>query len=206
MSFLTENTGMPVRTILVLEPYDITWLGIQQMLQTTLGSRASLIRLTETDQLANAIQRYSIDAVLLSAIGHRTEVLPLLQQLALLMRGHQKVHIAAYLRKDLPHLMDLLQAFGVSNVFKGPIDDADLAHYLVPNNRACHPARLTNQECNVAQALLAGKSVTRVAQLMHKDVRTISAHKQALLSKLNMVSRGELQVLGGRLMADEVRL
>ncbi|MGL5387636.1 MAG: helix-turn-helix transcriptional regulator [Serratia sp. (in: enterobacteria)] len=206
MSFLTENTGAPVLNILVLEPYDITWLGIQQMLRTTLGDRVSLIRITETDQLSESVQCHRVDAVLLSAISHRTEVLPLLQQLALLMRCNTKVHIGAYLRKDLPHLVDLLLAFGVNTVFKGLIDEADLAHYLVPNNVACHPVRLTNQECNVAQALLAGKSVSRVAQLMHKDIRTISAHKQALLGKLNMVSRGELQVLGGRLMADEVRL
>lgn len=205
MSFLTENTGIPVRNILVLEPYDITWLGIQQMLRTTMGSRATLIRLTDMDQLANAVQRHSIDTVLLSAISHRSEVLPLLQQLALLMRSHQKVHITAYLRQDLPHLVDLLLAFGVNSVFKGTDNAADLAHYLEPNSQSLPPVRLTHQECNVAQALLSGKSVTRVAQLMHKDIRTISAHKQSLLGKLNMVSRGELQVLGGQLMAGEVR-
>ncbi|MGL5389650.1 MAG: helix-turn-helix transcriptional regulator [Serratia sp. (in: enterobacteria)] len=205
MSFLMENTGTPVRSILVLEPYDITWLGIQQMLHSTLGNRVSLIRLHDTDQLAETAMRHQPEVILLSAVGHRTEVLPLLQQLALLLRAHKKVHIAAYLRKDLPHLADLLQAFGVNTLFKGPMDEAVLAHYLVPHGKACQPVLLTHQECNVAQALLTGKSVTRVAQLMHKDIRTISAHKQALLGKLNMASRGELQVLGGRLMADEAR-
>lgn len=204
MSFLMENTGRPVRTLLVLEPYDLPWLGIQQMLQATLGNCVSLIRLHNTDRLAETAHRHQVDAILLSAVGHRTEVLPLLQQLALIMSGNKNEHIAAYLRKDLPHLEDLLRAFGVDTLFRGPLDAADLAHYVLPNHPVFHPVRLTHQECRVAQALLTGKSVTRVAQLMHKDIRTISAHKQALLGKLNMVSRGELQVLGGRLMADKV--
>ncbi|MFV8981587.1 helix-turn-helix transcriptional regulator [Serratia fonticola] len=206
MSFLMENTGVPVRTLLVLEPYDIPWLGIQQMLRTQLGHRVSLIRLHDTDRLAETAQRHQVDAILLSAVGHRSEVLPLLQQLSLILRSSKQAHIAAYLRKDPPHLEDLLQAFGVNTLFRGPLDAADLAHYLLPHRPVFHPVRLTHQECRVAQALLTGKSVTRVAQLMRKDIRTISAHKQALLGKLNMVSRGELQVLGGRLMADEVRL
>lgn len=205
MPFLIENTGAPVRNILVLEPYDIIWLSIQQMLRTTLGDHVSLIRLHDTNQLAEAVLRYQAEAILLSAVGHRTEVLPLLQQLALILRRHQKVHIAAYLRKALPHMEDLLRGFGVNSLFREPLDAADLAHYLVPHHSAFHPVRLTHQECRVAQALLAGKSVTRVAQLLHRDIRTISAHKQALLGKLNMASRGELQLLGGQLMADEGR-
>lgn len=205
MSFLAEKTGTPVRKILVLEPYDIIWLGIQQMLRTTIGKHVSLERIVEIDQLANTILHDKVDTVLLSVIGHHTETLQLLQQLALIMRGHKKVHIAAYLRKQLPHLANLLRVFGVNTVFGGPIDVTDLAHYLVPDHQIFQPVRLTQQECNVAQALLTGKSVTRVAQLMHRDVRTISAHKQSLLGKLNMVSRGELQVLGGQLMADGLR-
>lgn len=203
MSFLMDSTDIPLHRILVLEPYDISWLGIQQMIQTAMGDRVSLVRITETNSLADAVQLLQVDTVLLSAIGHRTEMLPLLQQLSLIIRTGKTVHIAAYLRKELPHLEDLLLAFGVSTVFEGPVDAAELAHYLVPNKQKCPSARLTQQERNVAQALLAGKSVTRVAQLMHKDVRTISAHKQSVLGKLNMVSRGELQLLGGRLMAQE---
>ena len=203
MSFLTKNTDIPLRSILVLEPYDITWLGIRQMLRTTLGKDVALIRISETDELADTALHHTVDTVLLSAIGHRTEVLPLLQQLSLLMQCHKKVHITAYLRKELPHMADLLLAFGVNNVFKRPIDATELSHLLKPHWSGFPPVRLTQQERNVAQALLTGKSVTRVAQLMHKDIRTISAHKQSLLGKLNMAGRGELQVLGGRLMAEE---
>lgn len=203
MSFLTKNTHIPLRSILVLEPYDITWLGIRQMLRTTLGKDVALIRISDTDRLADTTLHHSVDTVLLSAIGHRSEALPLLQQLSLIMRCHKKVHIVAYLRKELPHLVDLLLAFGVDDVFKGAIDAPELVHYLRPAKSDFHLVRFTQQERNVAQCLLAGKSVTRVAQLMHKDVRTISAHKQSLLGKLNMAGRGELQVLGGRLMAEE---
>lgn len=204
MSVFMENTQFPLRTILVLEPYDITWLGVQQMLHSTLGNSISLIRLSETARLADAAQRYQADAVLLSAIGHRTEVLPLLQQLSLLMRATRPVHIAAYLRNEMPHLQDLLLAFGVNTVFRGPLAAPELARHLMPAYPNTQTARLTYQERNVAQALLAGQSVTRVAQLMHKDIRTISAHKQSLLGKLNMAGRGELQLLGGRLMAGGV--
>lgn len=198
-----QNTGIPLPGILVLEPYDITWLGIQQLLQTALGKDVSLIRISKTAKLADSVSSYPVDTVLLSAIGHRTEVLSLLRQLSLIMRCNKKVHIAAYLHKELPHLTDLLRAFGVDCVFTGPIDTVKLVDCLKPHKPEFQPVRLTQQERNVAQALLAGESVTRVAQLMHKDIRTISTHKQSLLGKLNMAGRGELQLLGGRLMAEK---
>lgn len=204
MPFHFKNTGIPLYRILVLEPYDIAWLGIQNMIRTTLEDRVSMIRIRDTNALADAALHYRGDVVLVSAVAHHVGVLPLLHQLSVMHRYERTFHIAAYLRKDVPHLKELLLAFGVNRVFGEPMDPIGLTQYLMPT-AVDHPGtRLTPQERNVAQALLTGKSVTRVAQLMHKDVRTISAHKQAVLGKLNMASRGELQVLGGRLMAGGV--
>ncbi|MBW7981538.1 response regulator transcription factor [Enterobacillus tribolii] len=67
------------------------------------------------------------------------------------------------------------------------------------------PARFTRRECCVTQALLSGQNVSHVARVMGKDIRTISAYKQSVLDKMKMVHSGELQVLGGNLMAAEVK-
>lgn len=201
MSFLMENTGDYLRRVLVLEPYDINWLGIKPIIEATFGNRILLVRISDTDKLAETALHYQVDSILLSAVGHHIDMLSLLRQLSKISRYHQHFQIAAYLRNELPHLEDLLLAFGVNVVFREGIDAVNTFHYLVPGRRAFRPGRLTPQEQNVAQALLAGQTVTRVAQLMHRDIRTISSHKRALLAKLKMTGSGELQVLGGSLMA-----
>lgn len=204
MPFHVKNNDIPLYRLLVLEPYDMTWMGIRQMIHATMGNRVSLIRLRDTDRLAAEARHHQVDGVLLGAVPHHIDILPLLHQLSLMFHHEQICHIAAYLENPVPHLENLLLAFGVDRVFRGTLDANDLTRCLMPTINDYQGVTLTAQERCVAQALLTGKSVTRVAQLMHRDVRTISAHKHSLLCKLGMAGRGELQVLGGRLMAADI--
>lgn len=51
---------------------------------------------------------------------------------------------------------------------------------------------LTGKEIDVLGSLLAGHTVSRIAQMLHRDIRTISTHKCSAMAKLGFKNDGEL--------------
>lgn len=198
--------GSCARRILVLESADITWLGLCRLAEQSGMKDVSLMRIPTLDRLADMVNHYAPDMLLLTSVGRKTEILPLLQQLSDIVSRHPELHIVALLKQELPHLADLLRAFGVAKLFIHPPSVDELSAVLTAAAFPPHEERLrllTPQERNVAKALLRGYSVSRIAQTFGKNVRTVSTQKQSVIHKLNMTNPGELQVLGGRLMSTD---
>lgn len=198
--------GYSARRILVLESADITWLGLCSLLEKSGLRGISLMRVPNLDKLTEMVGHYSPDVLLLTSVGRKAEILPLLNQLSDIMAHRPLLHTVALLKQKVPHLAALLHGFGVATIFNQPPSPEALFDQLVAS--PSHPAEdkmavLTLQERNVAKALLCGYSVSRLARVLGKNVRTVSAQKQSVIHKLNMSNTGELQVLGGRLMVTE---
>ncbi|MBK5071721.1 response regulator transcription factor [Budviciaceae bacterium CWB-B4] len=205
MSLIKKDTDNSAHTILVLEPCDLAWFGIQQMLQVSPENNMMLIRIHDTDKLADALcQHHEADTLLLTNIGRGTDTLVLLQQLTIISNGDQRIHIAAYLSDTVSYLKGLLVGFGVNEVFSMPAGPEEFVESIMLRNEKGRAAVLSPQERYITQALLAGLSVGDVAQLSGRDIRTISTQKKSAMNKLHMVNSGELQVLGGRMMAREI--
>lgn len=67
-----------------------------------------------------------------------------------------------------------------------------LALDAMPNSdRAAHHA-LSDRELQVLRLLLAGSSVTEIAEQLHLSVKTISTHKARMMQKLNITSQADL--------------
>ncbi|QBH97631.1 hypothetical protein EKN56_15195 [Limnobaculum zhutongyuii] len=192
------------QTILVLEPCDIAWFGIQHLAQMSVKKHITLVRISDTATLADAVSQYQADTLLLTNIGRGTDTLALLQQMTAIAGYDKKIHITAYLCNTVSYLKDLLLGFGVNAVFSMPADPEEFLHSIMLRKEKQKVSLLSPQERYIAQALLAGLSVGDVAQLSGRDVRTISTQKKSVMNKLHMVNPGELQVLGGRMMAREI--
>ncbi|MBW7984199.1 helix-turn-helix transcriptional regulator [Enterobacillus tribolii] len=194
------------RRILVLEPADITWLGLCRLIETSGKKEIALMRVASADSLEQYISCYAPDMLLLTSVSYRDEILPLVQRLSEITLRYPSLPVTALLKQSIPYLAELLMAFGVTTVLMQSPPLEELADILTT---PAHPAsksrgvQLSLNERNVAKALLSGYSVTRLARMLGKDVRTVSAQKRSVIHKLNMSNAGELQVLGGRLMTTE---
>ncbi|WP_426505067.1 LuxR C-terminal-related transcriptional regulator [Serratia proteamaculans] len=60
-------------------------------------------------------------------------------------------------------------------------------------------ARLTPNERIIMQALLSGQELTAIAWKLHRDIRTISSHKQRAMARLALTSNAMLYALGALL-------
>ncbi|WP_413503252.1 LuxR C-terminal-related transcriptional regulator [Serratia proteamaculans] len=60
-------------------------------------------------------------------------------------------------------------------------------------------ARLTPTEHIIMQALLSGQELTAIAWKLHRDIRTISSHKQRAMARLALTSNAMLYALGALL-------
>ncbi|MBW7981537.1 hypothetical protein [Enterobacillus tribolii] len=83
--------------ILVLEPTDVLWLGIQQMLNQPGIKKAALWRIRTPDELGAALRLHLPNVLLLTSVGSGTAVLSLLKQLSTLLPLHPNVRVMAFL-------------------------------------------------------------------------------------------------------------
>ncbi|MDW5498654.1 LuxR C-terminal-related transcriptional regulator [Pseudomonas lundensis] len=60
-------------------------------------------------------------------------------------------------------------------------------------------ARLTPNERIIMQGLLSGQELTTIAWRLHRDIRTISSHKQRAMARLALTSNAMLYALGALL-------
>lgn len=194
--------GHASRRILVLEPSDIKWMGMYQLLRIHRKRDVYLHRIRQPGELGEILDQYNPDALLLTSVGRGTEVLPLLPHLSDSVMRYPRLHIVTILNQEMAHLADLLHGFGSARIFPYVPEPAVLLDSLSAPAAWLAGERsslMTLQERNVVQAMLAGYSVSQIAQQSGKNVRTISAQKQSLMLKLKMTNTGELQVLGGKL-------
>lgn len=193
--------------MIVLEPADLRWMGIQQILHDAGMPENKLHRICSPDTLNDTLRSHRPDILLLSSVNNMAS---LLNTLLTLRTTSPRLYIMALLRQDAPYLRELLQGFGVDQVLAVQTLAAELPGLLYEYGQAQYfrptMPRFTRQECYVMQALLAGYSVSQVARAQGKNIRTVSAQKQSVLGKMKMAHSGELQVLGGYLMTAEVRL
>lgn len=138
----------------------------------------------------------------LDLIRHVRSMAPKLPILVLSMHAEDQYAIRAirsgasgYLNKDSApgQLMAALKKVAGGGTYISQSTAEQLALGLTPNARAELPHRaLSDREHEVFMAIVAGRSMTEIADAMNLSIKTVSTHKSRIMEKMRMDSVAEL--------------
>ena len=164
------------------------------------GFSEDVISHYETLQHVIDCPKRNIPDILIACIDEHNE--DVVAQLRDLNQLKDNVAILVETAQLHPAFIGLLSAMGIPvisrnasayiEVMKYYRESSFFANWSVLGNK-----RLTPKEFEVLMYLLEGLSVTNIARLMHRDVRTISTHKRNAMWCVGLKSSGEVQFLGG---------
>lgn len=126
---------------------------------------------------------------------------PRLRILVLSMHGEQQYAVRAYkagasgyLTKDSAsaQLVAAIRKIAAGGVYISPAAAEQLALGAMPGGSALPHNALSNREFEVLRLIVAGGSLTDIAQSLHLSVKTVSTHKTRILQKLNLSSTADL--------------
>lgn len=126
---------------------------------------------------------------------------PRLRILVLSMHGEQQYAVRAYkagasgyLTKDSAsaQLVAAIRKIAAGGVYISPAAAEQLALGAMPGGSALPHNALSNREFEVLRLIVAGGSLTDIAQSLHLSVKTVSTHKTRILQKMNLSSTADL--------------
>ena len=126
---------------------------------------------------------------------------PRLKILVLSMHGEQQYAVRAYkagasgyLTKDSAsaELVSAIRKIAAGGVYISAAGAEQLAVGVMTRTHDLPHAALSDREFQIFGLLVAGVSLTAIADRLHLSVKTISTHKTHILAKMNMASTAEL--------------
>lgn len=126
---------------------------------------------------------------------------PRLKILVLSMHGEQQYAVRAYkagasgyLTKDSAsaELVSAIRKIAAGGVYISAAGAEQLAVGVMTQTHDLPHAALSDREFQIFGLLVAGVSLTAIADRLHLSVKTISTHKTHILAKMNMASTAEL--------------
>ena len=126
---------------------------------------------------------------------------PRLKILVLSMHGEQQYAVRAYkagasgyLTKDSAsaELVSAIRKIAAGGVYISAAGAEQLAVGVMTRTHDLPHAALSDREFQIFGLLVAGTSLTAIADRLHLSVKTISTHKTHVLAKMNLASTAEL--------------
>lgn len=126
---------------------------------------------------------------------------PRLKILVLSMHGEQQYAVRAYkagasgyLTKDSAsaELVSAIRKIAAGGVYISAAGAEQLAVGVMTRTHDLPHAALSDREFQIFGLLVAGVSLTAIADRLHLSVKTISTHKTHILAKMNLASTAEL--------------
>lgn len=126
---------------------------------------------------------------------------PKLRVLVLSMHGEEqyavraiKAGAAGYLTKESApsQLVSAIRRVASGGAFVSPMVAEQLALGAMPQGEGPPHSALSDREFQVFQMIVAGRSVTEIAEALNLSVKTISTHKARILQKMGMNNPAEL--------------
>ena len=126
---------------------------------------------------------------------------PKLRILVLSMHGEQQYAVRAYkagasgyLTKDSAssQLVEAIRKIAAGGVYISAAAAEQLALGAMPNNAALPHTALSDREFEVFRLIVAGTSLTEIADGLHLSVKTVSTHKTHILQKMSMSGTADL--------------
>lgn len=204
---------LPAEGVLIMDACPVTALGMKRVLTGSCGITKSVNYVQRLAGIPAAIAR-SLPALLIMDIcGEKESVLDGLRLLAQLQDSHPAMKIIICTDFSDHRVLELLASSLANGVLLKHEPELALvqcvfdvmaggeqwlspkAKMLVSKTALKNPA-LTARELEVLTCLFSGMSVSRVAQTLHRDIRTVSTHKRNAMMKLGFHNDSELFAQG----------
>lgn len=196
--------------ILIADDHTLVREGLKQILAATPGFKVAGEAM-DGDQALARVRNEDYDLALLDMsmpglsgidlIKRLKLERPKLKILVLSMHGEQQYAVRAfkagasgYLTKDsaADQLVAAIQKIASGGVYISPAAAEQLAMGAIGDTAELPHKALSDREFEVFRLLVAGTSITDIADGLHLSVKTVSTHKTRILQKMNMASTAEL--------------
>jgi two-component system capsular synthesis response regulator RcsB len=154
------------------------------------------------------MHRCRADLVMVELSGSGDSVLESLRVINQLISSWPKIRLIVCTGLTDSRLLKQLVTMGVRGIYLKSEPLSALAqcvfqvmaghyHYsfqtgMLATSSKSYPFPLTHRELDVLELLFKGKSVTTTAQVLQRDIRTVSAHKRNAMFKLELYSDSDL--------------
>lgn len=209
---LTHPYGEKKRSVLVMEPCQVTALGIREALNQSCRISGDIRVVNTLADVSEAMHPFPANLLVMELCGEEESVLDGLKFINSCLNRWQTTSIVVCTGFNNIRLLQLLAASGVKGLVLKQEPAAALSQclqkvlsgrrsisYKTSQLLASQPVSgkpLTPRELDVLTCLFSGKSVTTAAIKMHRDTRTISTHKRNAMQKLGIHNDGELYLQG----------
>lgn len=207
-----QGNGCSDMKAIIMEPCAITARGMRKVLEQQCAFTGQIIEVNSLAKLSSVMHIYQPRILIMELCGEGESVLDGLKLITLWQYKWPRCRLVICTGMEEPQLLQLLSAAEV----RGILLKQEPANALAQSVRTVLSGRkgysfkvrsileqaqpclkpLTLRELDVLCLLFSGKSVTSVAQVLHRDVRTVSTHKRNVMQKLGFRNDGELFIQG----------
>lgn len=198
--------------VLIVESCPITARGIREVLKQQCGMDGSIVMVDCLTIVPDLMRAYQPRLLVMELCGNGISVLDGLKFISICHERWPNCRLVVCTGLEDPLLLQLLNASqinglvlkqepvmalvqSVQSALAGQRGCSYKARQLQASRPPCSKA-LTLRELDVLSLLFSGKSVSRVAQALRRDVRTVSTHKRNVMRKLGFRTDGELFIHG----------
>jgi DNA-binding NarL/FixJ family response regulator len=196
--------------VLIADDHAVVRAGLKQILSATADVQVAAEAASGTEALA-AVRAQRFDVIVLDMSMPGRSGLDLIRQIKadqpqariLVLSMHQeeqyavralKAGASGYLNKDsAPELLvGAIRKIAGGGAFISPNIAEQLAHGVIRSQEQPLHTLLSDREFEVFQRLVAGQSVSAIADQLNVSVKTISTHKSRIMQKMGLQSATEL--------------
>ena len=199
--------------VLIMDACPVTALGMKRVLNESCGITEPVKYAQRLASIPAAIASAAPALLIMDICGEKESVLDGLRLLAHVHDSHPVMKIIICTDFSDHRVLELLASSPASGVLLKHEPELALvqcvsdvmaggAKWLSPkarmllSNTDLKNSALTTRELDVLAYLFSGLSVSRVAQTLHRDIRTVSTHKRNAMMKLGFHNDSELFAQG----------
>lgn len=198
--------------VLLMESCPVTLAGIRSLLSSPRFHVKYAVDATMANRLFSLTLQYPTDLVILELCGHGESVMDGLRAIKLLRYRWPSMPIVVSTALMNTELFKQLILLKVNCIYfkRDPLSALSTCIMRAMEGQYCYSPRvselthagisrseiLTEREMDVLECLMNGKSVTAVATILQRDIRTVSTHKRNAMRKLGFCSDYELYTHG----------
>lgn len=194
--------------IVLMERCPMIQIGIRRLLSQPCFQVKHYLETSSIADVPRTIKQYRADLVIMELAGKGESVLESLRIVNQILATKRKTPLIVCTSLADPRLLKQLFSLGVKGIYHKQDPLSALSQCIVQvmdkqmgispqavnllKGQTGSTPLLTSREIDVLEALSSGKSLTKIAHTLCRNIRTISAHKRSAMHKLGFHNNGEL--------------
>ncbi|MBL5902942.1 response regulator transcription factor [Serratia fonticola] len=204
-----------IGNVMIMETCSMTRKGIRRLLEQPTFQVMHYLEAPAVNDISLMMLRSNANLVIMDLSGEGESIMDGLRVIGQFQGNWPMTPLIVCTVLADTRLLKQLVAMGVSGIYlkQDPLSSLTECISQVMENknsystqvtelladRIAHPPLLTYREMDVLECLFTGKSVKTTAQVLHRDIRTISTHKRNAMIKLGFNNNCELYTWGAEL-------